>query len=69
MISEPTTINQLSVRELEVAGLIMRGFTYTQIAEELHLSPNTVKTYRLNLYLKLEIHTRRELFAICGAMA
>jgi LuxR family maltose regulon positive regulatory protein len=54
---------QLSTRELQVADFITQGYTYTQIADELCLSPNTVKTYRMNLYQKLKINTRRELFA------
>jgi flagellar basal body-associated protein FliL len=33
--------------------------TYTQIADELNLSPNTIKTYRTSLYLKLGINSRR----------
>jgi DNA-binding CsgD family transcriptional regulator len=53
---------QLTAREQEVAGLIMQGFTYTQIGKELCISPNTVKTHWTRIYTKLGINTRRELF-------
>jgi DNA-binding CsgD family transcriptional regulator len=53
---------KLSAREQEVAGLIMQGFTYTQIGEELCISPNTVKSHWTRIYTKLGINTRRELF-------
>ena len=59
-----TMSQQLSARELQVANLIMQGLSYTEIGEELALSPNTVKTHRMNLYLKLGINSRRELFAL-----
>jgi DNA-binding CsgD family transcriptional regulator len=58
---------KLSLRELQVAALIRRGFTYTQIADELCISPNTVKTHWLSIYSKLGITSRRELFAIYKA--
>jgi DNA-binding NarL/FixJ family response regulator len=53
---------KLSAREQEVAGLIMQGFTYTQIAGELYISPNTVKTHWTSIYTKLGISSKRELF-------
>ncbi len=48
----------LTPREREVAQLIAKGYTNSQIAERLTLSLNTVKTHRLHIYQKLELHDR-----------
>lgn len=42
----------LSKRELEVLDLIVREFTSKQIAEQLHISKQTVDSHRLNIYEK-----------------
>ncbi len=51
---------ELSDRESEVLALIARGLTNGQIAEELYLSVETVKTYVKRLYAKLEVHNRAQ---------
>ena len=51
-----------SGQELRVAELILRGYSYTKIARTLKIKPSTVKTHRLNIYTKLQIHSKRELF-------
>lgn len=43
----------LSSREEEVLYLISEGFSTNDIAEDLHISKDTVKTYRKNLFRKL----------------
>ncbi len=48
----------LSDRELEVVELLAEGMTNAQIAEELELSPRTVKTHVQNLLSKLEAPDR-----------
>jgi DNA-binding NarL/FixJ family response regulator len=48
--------------ELDVAGLIMLGYKNDDISKTTKYTLNTVKTYRKNLYSKLEIHETRELF-------
>lgn len=45
----------LSARELEVAGLIARGFTTEEIADKICLSVNTVESYRSKLVKKLGV--------------
>lgn len=50
----------LSDRESEVLALIARGLTNAQIAEELYLSIETVKTYVKRLYAKLDVHNRAQ---------
>jgi two-component system, NarL family, nitrate/nitrite response regulator NarL len=44
---------QLSRRERELLELASHGLSTTEIADHLHLSPNTVKTYWQRLYEKL----------------
>lgn len=48
----------LTARELEVLGLITRGMTNQEIADELYISINSVKTYVRTAYRKLAV-TRR----------
>ncbi|PHR44752.1 MAG: hypothetical protein COA32_14135 [Fluviicola sp.] len=43
----------LSEREVEIITLIAEGYTNTQIAELLHLSPHTINTHRKNIMGKL----------------
>jgi DNA-binding NarL/FixJ family response regulator len=53
-------IVDLSDRESEVLALIAKGLTNAQIAEELYLSIETVKTYVKRLYAKLDVHNRAQ---------
>ncbi|WP_345520360.1 response regulator transcription factor [Nocardioides conyzicola] len=48
----------LSPRELEVLGLIVRGRSNEEIAAELYLSINTVKTVIRSVYRKIGVATR-----------
>jgi len=50
----------LSDRESEVLALIAKGLTNAQIADELYLSIETVKTYVKRLYAKLDVHNRAQ---------
>ena len=51
---------ELSDRESEVLALIAKGLTNAQIADELYLSIETVKTYVKRLYAKLDVHNRAQ---------
>jgi two-component system, NarL family, response regulator NreC len=53
----------LTPREREVLTLIAQGLSNTEIAEQLVLSLNTVKSHRLRIYQKLNLHDRSELVA------
>jgi len=46
---------QLSARERQIILLVVRGHSSTAIAEQLHLSPKTVDSYRSRLMGKLEV--------------
>lgn len=50
----------LSEREQQVLGLVAAGATNREIAEQLHLSPYTVKEYASALYRKLDVRNRLE---------
>ncbi|MBO0951766.1 response regulator [Fibrella forsythiae] len=56
----------LTFRELEIVSLIKEGLNNEQIAERIHLSIETVKTHRKNIYFKLDISKATDLvrFAI-----
>ncbi len=46
-------VDSLSDRELEVLGLLGRGFASREIAQELHLSVKTIETHRSHIKEKL----------------
>ena len=46
---------ELSPRERQIIGMVVRGRTSPMIAEQLHLSPKTVDTYRGRLMAKLGV--------------
>jgi len=48
-------IDRLSLSELRIASMIKIGMTTDQIAQHLHISPDTVKTHRRNIRRKLDI--------------
>jgi PAS domain S-box-containing protein len=54
----------LTNREREVVTLIALGHDTAEIAQELHVSPETVRTHVRNAMSKLEAHTRAQLVAV-----
>ena len=54
-------IDQLTPREREVLRYIARGYTYKEVASELHLSVKTVETHVSAVLRKLQLSNRREL--------
>ena len=51
----------LSDREREVATLLLAGFSYTQIAEELYVTRSTVSFHLGNIYAKTGVESRHQL--------
>jgi DNA-binding NarL/FixJ family response regulator len=51
---------ELSQREREVLELVVKGFTFAEIAKGLGLSPHTVGTFVRRIYRKLEVRSRGE---------
>ncbi|MEM9531343.1 MAG: response regulator transcription factor [Pseudomonadota bacterium] len=50
----------ITPREQEVLVLLAQGLTNKQIARELDLSPNTIKTHVARLFEKLEVERRTQ---------
>ncbi|MEZ4874135.1 MAG: response regulator transcription factor [Flavobacteriaceae bacterium] len=50
----------LSKREIEVLEQLSTGLSYTVIAENLFLSPSTVRKHIENIYQKLQVHSKIE---------
>lgn len=50
----------LSPREVEVLEQLAQGLSYTVIAENLFLSPSTVRKHIENIYSKLQVHSKLE---------
>ena len=54
-------LDLLSVREREVLRYIARGYTYKEVASELHISVKTVETHVSAVLRKLQLSNRYEL--------
>jgi DNA-binding NarL/FixJ family response regulator len=57
----PSSIADLTDRELEVFRLIGEGHSTRQIAEQLHISIKTVESYQAHIKEKLSLRSAREL--------
>ena len=53
--------NDLTSREREILQLVAEGYTNREMADMLTLSIKTVKTHRLNMMQKLDLHDRGDL--------
>ncbi len=51
---------KLSAREIEVLEQLSKGLNYNQIADNLILSPSTVRKHIENIYTKLQVHNKLE---------
>ena len=60
----PALERALTNREREVVTLIAAGHETSQIAEELNISPETVRTHVRNAMSKLGARTRAQLVAV-----
>lgn len=62
-IQDAVLVEPLTSRELEVLSLLAKHRTNRQIAEELFISPGTVKTHTLRIYRKLDVRGRQQAVA------
>ncbi|NUR07953.1 MAG: helix-turn-helix transcriptional regulator [Nocardioidaceae bacterium] len=58
----------LSPRERDVLHELARGATYADIASNLYVSENTVKTHVSSLYAKLAVSRRSDALAVARTM-
>ena len=56
-------LDLLTAREREVLRYIARGYTYKEVAHELHIAAKTVETHVSAVLRKLEVRTRGEAVA------
>lgn len=56
-------LKTLTDRENDVLGYLAKGFNNRQISEVLSIAEGTVKNHIVNIYLKLEVHSRAEAVA------
>ena len=61
---QSNAVEPLTDAEMDIAGYIMLGYNSEAIAKETRYAFNSVRTYRKNLYSKLQIHKIRELFMV-----
>ena len=50
----------LTTREVEVLEQLSKGLKYNAIAENLFLSPGTIRKHVENIYTKLQVHNKLE---------
>jgi len=62
------TTNILSDRELQVLGLVARGYTSAQIANQISVGVKTVETYRSRFAEKLGLRTRSDVIRFAVRM-
>jgi len=53
-------MEQLTKRELEILGLLAKGFLYKEIADQLGISLSTVRAHLHTVYEKLHVQSRTE---------
>jgi DNA-binding NarL/FixJ family response regulator len=58
---------KLSDREIEIANAILEGLSYKIAADRFSISIDTVRTHIKNIYKKLNINSKSELFKIYNA--
>jgi len=59
-LPQATSVEPLTDREVSVLRLLRGTLSLREIGQELHLSPNTIKTHTRVIYRKLGVRTRRQ---------
>lgn len=53
-------LQKLSEREKQILNLLSKGYRYKEIADQLFLSTETIRTHIRNIYEKLQVNSRTE---------
>lgn len=59
-VARKESVVKLSPREREVVSWLAQGYSYAQIAAQLDISENTLKTHIKRIYSKLGVHNRTQ---------
>ena len=61
-------MEDLTQREIEILGFLLQRWSNKEIAQQLVISPSTVKRHTVNLYQKLHVNSRRQAVARAQAL-
>ena len=50
----------LTDREYEIVSLLSKGYSYKMVADQVHLSLDTIRTHIKSIYSKLHVHSVTE---------
>lgn len=62
------SVYKLTSREAEVLNLLLKGNSVSEISEKLVVANGTTKAHINNIYKKLGIHSKEELFAMTPSL-
>ncbi len=59
---QKNVMEPLSDREHEIANILLEGLSYKMIAEKMYISIDTVRSHIRNIYKKLNVTSKSQLF-------
>lgn len=66
MLKDVLTVQKgLSMRETEVAMMVVKGLSNKQVADQLFVTEKTIKFHLTNIYKKMNVKSRAQLIVWC----